>query len=133
MKKAVAILIAIVVILCLGILGTRFEHWRGAANEAAAANHLARIAVAEDVYRHKHGGNYSQSLSELEGLEAEPSAYVFKYTPGAPSVSNRIDTYSATAEPRIPSETGNRYFYIDQSRLLRYEFRQRASAASPHL
>lgn len=110
---------------------------RMAGNEASAVGSLRAINTACVTYSTSYGG-FPLSLSTLGGTGSgvSPSAsaaqlidvalqsgtkngYMFSYSAGNPDSAGNIDTYIITAAPVTPGTTGIRYFFTDQTGLIR--------------
>ncbi|MGD0842100.1 MAG: DUF4190 domain-containing protein [Candidatus Acidiferrales bacterium] len=108
-----------------------------AANEASAVGSLRTINTACITYSITYGG-FPPSLNALGGagsgsapssaaaqfidrvLESgRKSGYNFSYSPGAPDDKGNIDAYTVVANPVIPGNTGVRYFFTDQTGVIR--------------
>ena len=126
----VAIILIIAAIAIPNLLRSKM-----AANEASAVASLRTYNTAIVSYSTTYGTDPSTNLSEL-GPATTPSStaadlvdsllgsaapvksgYTFTYTPGAAS-NSVISQYSITAQPQS-SSTGQRYFFTDQSGVIR--------------
>jgi type IV pilus assembly protein PilA len=121
-----------------------------AANEAVAVRSLHTLNAASAIYSATYG-NFPPSLTALgpSSTDGKPSAesadlidsvlasgrkfgYVYDYEPfnaewgGVKSLG-----YSITASPIAPGTTGTRYFFIDQTAVIRAETDRVAAANSP--
>ena len=100
-------------------------------NEASAVSSLRTIMSCNEQYRVRFG-DYAGGLSDLgtEGyIDSVLSAgskqgYDFSYTAGA-------STWECTAEPVTPSRTGERYFFVDLTGVIRFSTSGTASGADP--
>jgi hypothetical protein len=106
----------------IGIFEVRVA--RNSHAESAAIDHLQAIARAEDSLR-QVTGQYSAALDAVKDLPAAEPYYSYDYRQLSPS------TYVATATPHEPGKHGKRFFYVDQSGVVRYEVLHPASATSP--
>lgn len=116
---------------------------RQRANEQSAIYALRAITVAAESYAAEHPeSGYPPSLDELQpqlqldlrdaGMGVrEKSGYRFLYNTFDENADGIIERYYVTAEPLVPGTTGRRYFYIDQSAILRAETNTEATAESP--
>ncbi|MBZ5700552.1 MAG: prepilin-type N-terminal cleavage/methylation domain-containing protein [Acidobacteriia bacterium] len=125
----VAIILIIAAIAVPNLLRSRI-----AANEASAVASLRTINTACVTYSSTYGIGYPTSLSSLaESATASSTAadlldsmlstgtksgYNFTLTGGA-APGGIVQTYTATAAPASPGQTGNRYFFSDQSGVIR--------------
>lgn len=122
---------------------------RVAANEASATASLRSLNTACATYSISYGG-FPPSLDALGGAgsRANPSAtaaqlidaaleggaengYVFSYSPGTVDGAGNIDRYSITAAPLKPGTSGLRYFFTDQTGVVRAETAGPANDNSP--
>jgi type II secretory pathway pseudopilin PulG len=153
------LLLSIMVVFTLAMVVVSYA-WQAQlkANEASAVVSLRVINSAEYVYFGAYGAGFSRTLAELgpsksgsasataADLLAEDLAsgrkggYQFTYTPvsdvpagDAKGARKRIKIvlYSIAADPVRPGLTGVRYYYIDESGVIRFSLRNRATALSP--
>ncbi len=120
-----------------------------AANEAVAVGSVRTLNTACVTYSGTYGG-FPPSLSALggEGSGAEPSAtaaqlidnalqtgrksgYDFTYSAGPIDNTGVIASYAINANPVVPGNTGFRYFFTDQSGVIRAERTGPANEDSP--
>ena len=103
-----------------------------AANEAAAQARLRSIVTAEMAYQFEGEGNYA-TLDELvkKGAMSDPSQG--KLTGYRFDVKVKPGGFEVTAVPERFGISGNRSFYVDESRVLRAANKggQPASASDP--
>jgi len=128
----VAIILIIAAIAIPNLLRSRM-----AANEASAVGSLRTINTACVTYSTTYGG-FPNDLTELGPVSGggaatstsadlidsvlaagSKSGYTFTFTADDPDGDGRNDTYEVTAEPITPGTTGQRYFYTDQSGVVR--------------
>jgi hypothetical protein len=122
-----------------------------AANEASAVGSLRTINTACITYSITYGG-FPASLTNLggEGSSAFPtstaaelidntlqksakSGYTFTFVAGSVDGSGNIDSYTINAAPTTPGTTGLRYFYTDQSGVIRVNQTAAATSSSSPL
>src|SRR5919206_516191 len=99
---------------------------RRSANEASAVASLRAIASGQLAYRDTQGeftnliGLNQEKIIDDVLLSGTKSGYNFMTAPGAaPSLE-----FTATAAPVVPSgiaATGNRYFFVSQDQVIRFE------------
>jgi type IV pilus assembly protein PilA len=134
----IELLIVVAVILIIAAVAIpNFIRSREAANEASAAQNMRNISTAEYLYASSYGLNFTPDLATLSGNTASPdqthaelidevlasgikSGYSIGYTPGTTNSVGQYVTYSVTASPLIPGSTGQRYFYTDQTCVIRW-------------
>jgi type IV pilus assembly protein PilA len=111
-----------------------------AANEASAVGSLRTINTASVAYSTTYG-NYPQALTNLQSgssvssttadlidsvlASGTKSGYVFAYGSASP-----FQQYTLTAAPSTPGVTGQRYFFTDQSGVIRADTAAAATSAS---
>jgi type IV pilus assembly protein PilA len=124
---------------------------RDAANEAAAVAALRTLNTACVTYSAAYGTGFPAKLSYLGNLEPKavgqegPTAaglivnelalgtkdgYIFLYNPGV-AMGRVAVTYMIQANPISPGETGGRYFYTDQSGVIRSNPSRPATKTDP--
>jgi hypothetical protein len=104
--------------------------WQKSANEAAAISSLRTLSTVSEQYRNRNE-RYPSDIQELmeEGLigselaSGEKNGYTFK-------VTGSIAVWSCQASPQQPGQTGDRYFFVDQTGVLRLSADGPATAAS---
>ncbi len=99
--------------------------------ESVAATRLLDIYGAQKAYAANHDGSYADSLEKLELGPAEPD-YIYSMAVSK-DARGQVAKYLATADPRIPGKSGTRYFSVDQSGTVRYEFMRPPNQWSPRL
>jgi type IV pilus assembly protein PilA len=131
----VAIILIIAAIAIPNLLRSKM-----ATNEASAAASLRSINTCSEVFSITYG-NYPTQLSDL-GPSTAPSStaadlidsvlvtgiktgYTFTYTAASPYLQ-----YTLTAQPTIPGVSGQRYFYTDQSGVIRADTAALATSSS---
>jgi type IV pilus assembly protein PilA len=115
------------------------------ANEASAVGSLRAINAACSNYSSAWNKGFPVSLSNLgpgkpatatsadlvdDSLAAgSKSGYTFIYVSGTPN-GGKVLTYSVQANPSITQKTGSRYFFTDQSGVIRYSLGAAATVSS---
>jgi len=84
------------------------------ASETQAAISLESISTAEDNFERTHNGCWASSLDELQGVKRAPTGYVFKYSVNYRNDRGCVVSYSVSAVPRVPGQTGDLYYYLDE-------------------
>ncbi|HTQ87384.1 MAG TPA: prepilin-type N-terminal cleavage/methylation domain-containing protein [Candidatus Solibacter sp.] len=132
----IELLIVVAIILIIAAIAIpNFIRSRITANEASAVAALRTIDTACVNYSNTYGVGYPSTLSTLgsSGAATSTSAdlvdnvlaggvksgYTFTYVPGA-LVGGLISTYAVNASPVTPGQTGVRYFFTDQSFVVRF-------------
>jgi type IV pilus assembly protein PilA len=134
----IELLIVVAVILIVAAIAIpNFVRSREAANEASAVQNLRNITTAEYLYSTTYGVNFTTNLISLSGNTGNPdqthaelidevlasgvkSGYSIGYTPGATNSLGQVVTYTVNASPLVPGSTGQRYFYTDQTCVIRW-------------
>jgi type IV pilus assembly protein PilA len=115
-------------------------------NEASALGSVRTLNTACVTYAVSYNTGYPRSLGNLGG-SGSPSAasaamidnalaggtkdgYEFKYRPGAANGS-MTPTYTIQANPITPGETGQRYFFTDETGIIRYNLARPATKDDP--
>ena len=134
----IELLIVIAVILIIAAIAIpNFIRSRMRANETAAVQNLRSITTANVVYLTTYGIGFADSLPKLGGdpvipdqnaaglidslLSATPSTktgYSYTYTVTA-TAGGQVVGFSVTAAPTTAGATGDRYFYTDQTSIIR--------------
>ena len=125
----VAIILIIAAIAIPNLLRSKM-----AANEASAVGSLRTLNTASVTYSTTYGG-YPGALSKLGPASpatstsadlvdsvlasGTKSGYSFTWTAGTTDSSGNYLNYSIAAQPITPGTTGQRYFYTDQSGVIR--------------
>jgi prepilin-type N-terminal cleavage/methylation domain-containing protein len=139
----VAIILIIAAIAIPNLLRSKI-----AANEASAVGSLRTVNAACINYSTTWGTGFPVSLSYLgPGKPATATAsdlidsvvaagtksgYTLTYVSGAPT-NGKISTYTINANPAVPGKSGGRYFFTDQTGVIRYNSGGAATIASPPL
>ncbi len=132
------IVIAIIAIIAAIAIPNLIEARKGA-NEAAAIGGLRSISTAQNLYREqdKDGNStleYAPSLTALathgsliDGVLASGTkqGYIFSI------VAAGSFTWSARADPQQPTKSGDRYFFIDDTGVIRFTRTGPADQNSP--
>lgn len=140
----IELLIVVAIILIIAAISVpNLLRSRMAANEASAVGSLRTINTACIAYSTTFGG-FPSSLSNLgsSGGASSTSAdlidnvlaagtktgYTFTYTAGA-AAGGVIPVYTVTASPLVAGQTGQRYFFTDQSAVIRFNLSALASVS----
>jgi type IV pilus assembly protein PilA len=131
----IELLIVVAIILVIAAISVpNLLRSRMAANEASAVGSMRAINTACIEYSTTFGG-FPSNLSDLgtSGGASSTSAdlidnilaggaksgYTFTYTSGVPA-GGVISVYTLNADPITPDQTGQRYFFTDQSAVIRF-------------
>jgi len=144
----IELLIVVAIILIIAAISVpNLLRSRMAANEASAVGSLRTINTACIAYSTTFGG-YPSNLSNLgsSGSASSSSAdlidnllaggtktgYSFVYTAGPPA-GGIVPVYSVTASPLVANETGQRYFFTDESGVIRFNLTAPATVSDAPL
>ena len=132
----IELLIVVAIILIIAAIAVpNLLRSRMAANEASAVGSLRSINTACTTYAITYGIGYPVQLSYLKPAtppsstaadllddvlsSGTKSGYSFALTGTPPASGTVVQMYTATAAPSSPGQTGNRYFFTDQSGVIR--------------
>ena len=133
----IELLIVVTVILIIAAIAIpNFVRSRLRANETAAVQNLRNITTANVVYLTTYGIGFADSLAKLggNGVIVDSTAaglidsvlstgiktgYSFTYTVSATDAAGQVVSYTITTEPTNVGSTGERYFFTDQSGVIR--------------
>lgn len=123
-----------------------------AANEASAVGSLRTISLDANLYYAGHANGFPSDLNTLTssiGLKTEgggvtssidpalaagqKSGYMFAYEASSSRAGGALDTFRVSADPITQGTTGQRYFYVDQTGVIRYQEDGPANEHSPPL
>lgn len=135
----VAIILIIAAIAIPNLMGARVS-----ANEASAVGSERTLGTACTTYSWTYGTGYPAALANLgpapvasaaaaDLIDANltsgtKSGYDFIFVPAAPDADGIIDSYTVNANPSAPGQSGQRYFYADQTNVITFAF---GAAAGP--
>lgn len=136
----VAVMLVIAAIAVPNLLRSKIS-----ANEASAVGSLRTLNSACAAYAStwnvgfpvllSYLGPGAPTTSKAAGLidsllaAGNKSGYTFTYVSGAPA-GGQVRTYTVTANPVAVDKTGKRYFFTDQTGVIRQNFGAAATAAS---
>jgi type IV pilus assembly protein PilA len=138
----VAIILIIAAIAIPNLLASRM-----AANESAAAQDLRTIMTGEVTYTTTYNIGFSSNLVSLGGSGAATSTnaelidqtlaagtksgYSFVYAPTNIDAAGHYNGFTLNANPQLPGSSGRRFFYIDQTGVIRVNYTASASISDP--
>lgn len=152
----IELLIVVAIILIIAAIAIpNFMRSRMAANESAAVSYLRAINTASVTYSATYGNGFPPSMVALGPPPAggaatcdnadlidavlvtgQKSGYLFAYvganplsTAGAGCTTVGFNSYSVNADPVTPGATGQRYFFTDESSIIRFNL---TAAAGPN-
>jgi type IV pilus assembly protein PilA len=112
---------------------------RRAANEAAATASLRAIASAQAAYMNTYGNgaNYATDLTDLgsKNLIEERLSYASKpiksgYVFEIDNAVGEPSRFTCTATPTSPGSSGTKYFFVDNTGVIRFNMSGAADASS---
>lgn len=142
------LLIVIAVILTIAAIAIpNLMRARMQANETSAAAALRSIATVQVQYQSTYNQGYAPSLSAL-GPGSPPSAtsadlidpvlatgtktgYTFNYSSVDNDGDGKPEGFTCNADPITPGQTGQKYFYVDQTNVIRYSLTGPAGPTDP--
>ena len=147
----IELLIVIAIILVIaGLAIPNFMRSRMKANETAVVSALRSITTANEAYRNTFGGAYAPSLNAMApppaGSPRSASAadlvdpilatgarngYQFFYNPVDQDNNGQPDGYTVNANPIQVGRSGEKYFYVDHTNVIRENLGGPANSSSP--
>jgi prepilin-type N-terminal cleavage/methylation domain-containing protein len=145
----VELLIVVTVILIIAAIAIpNYIRSKVRANESAAIQNLRTITTANVVYSTTYEVGYSPDLNSLGGNASTPSpstaglidvvlasgnkaGYNYSYSVVSAGGNGQVNSYAVFAAPQIFGTTGNRYFYTDDSGVIRYNLATQAGPSDP--
>ncbi len=134
----IELLIVVAIILIIAAIAIpNYMHSRMIANEAATVQNMRNITTGEVVYNQTYNLGYSATLADMGGAGTGPTAagliddilasgsksgFTYTYAPTTPDPSGRPQGFTLNANPLNFGSTGQRYFYTDQSGVIRQAF-----------
>ncbi len=146
----IELLIVVAIILTISAIAIpRLLRSRMVANETSAVASLRTLCTVQITYESTYKVGFAPSLAALgpqaPGTAPSPanaslidvvlagglkSGYVFTYSPVDSNGDGQVDTWTITAAPFTPGQTGDRYFFVDLSNVIRYNVGAPATASS---
>ncbi len=146
----IEVLIVVAIILIIAAIAVpQYLKSRMQANEASAVSSLRAICSANTLYERNYQNGFAPTLAALGPVPGggpptaanadvlDPlvaggikSGYQFVYASSS-SAGGPPDKFVVNGNPISVGQTGNRYFFVDQSLVIRFETVGPATAASP--
>jgi len=134
------IVIAIIAIIAAIAIPNLIEARKGS-NEAAAIGALRTISTAQNIFREgdkdKNNTNeYASAMSLLgstnliDSVLSSGSKQGYSFSTVVIAGSTSLYKWTAGAQPVVPGSTGDRYFFIDESGVIRFANTAPATSAS---
>jgi type IV pilus assembly protein PilA len=145
----IELLIVVAIILIIAAVAIpNFLRSKIAANESATVQNVRTIATAEYGYQNLYGIGYSATLADLGGAGTGPTAanlvddvlasgtksgYVLTYAPTSLDASGNPLGFTVNTSPVVANSTGTRYFFVDQTGVIRWKVGGPAAVTDPGL
>ncbi len=129
------LLVVAIILIIAAIAIPNYTRARMLANEAATVQNIRNITTAEVIYWGTYGIGYSQTLPNLGGTgvpsasaaqlidnilaQGGKSGFLVSYAPLVPDTNGNPTAFRVNAAPADPGHTGQRYFYTDQTGVIR--------------
>ena len=129
------LLIVVAVIAIIASLAIpNLQSSKRAAYEAAAISYMRSWTSGQELYLMRHG-TYADADNQLvgDGFIANPDPDAQGYTFSIDNGPGSATTWWGQGWPTTPGVTGDRYFFIDSSGVIRWSLSGNASATSPPL
>lgn len=143
----IELLIVVAIILIIAAISLpNYMHSKMLANESATVQNIRNITTAEVIYTTTFGIGYSAALANLGGTGTTPtptaailiddilaqgtkSGFNVTYVPLNPDPNGKYTGFTVNAAPVDYGHTGQRYFYTDQTGVIRQAVSSPATAA----
>jgi type IV pilus assembly protein PilA len=145
----IELLIVVAIILIIAAVAIpNFMRSKIAANESATVQNIRTITAAEYGYQNLYGIGYSATLADLGGAGTGPTAanlvdnvlasgtksgYVVTYAPMNLDANGNPLGFTVNTSPVVANSTGTRYFYVDQTGVIRWKVGGPAAVTDPGL
>ncbi len=144
----IELLIVVAIILVIAAMAIpRFMQSKMKANEANAASALRTISTVEVTYQTTYQQGFSPTLAAMgPGSPATAAAadlidaqlatgakngYTYIYNPVDADGNGQFEAFTVNANPTQPGVTGQKFFFVDMTNVVRYAIGAPANATSP--
>lgn len=145
----IELLVVVAVILIIAAIAIpNFIASKMRANEASAVQNMRSITTSELVYSSTYSIGFSADLTKLSGngilvdqnhaglidsvlASGYKSGYNFTYTVLTTDANGNASTYSLTGDPKVVGNTGQKYFYADQTGVIHFNVTGPAGQTDP--
>lgn len=141
----IELLVVIAIILIIAAISIpNYLHSKMTANEAATIQNIRNITTAEVIYSTTFGIGYSQLLLDLGGTgtptptnailiddilaRGSKAGFNVTYVPKSPDTAGKYTGFTVNAAPINYGNSGARYFYTDQTGVIRQSISSVATA-----
>jgi type IV pilus assembly protein PilA len=145
----IELLIVVAIILIIAAIAIpNFIRSKIAANESATVQNMRSLVSAEYSYNNLYGIGFSANLGDLGGAgtgstaanlidsvlsSGTKSGYVITYAPANPDANGNPLSFTVNTSPVLANSTGTRYFYVDQTGVIRWKVGGAAAVTDPGL
>lgn len=141
------LIVVVIILVIVAIAIPNLMRARISANEAATIANLRNVTTGNVVYSTTYNIGYAAQLVYLGGTSGaatttnsqllDPiltsgsrSGYTYTYVAGPVNAVGIIDSYIVNADPTTPGSTGTRYFFMDESGVIRTNIGGQATVTS---
>ncbi len=129
----------LIVIAVIGIIASltipNLVESKKAANEKTAITYMRSWTSAQELYYTRYGvyADADNQLFNAGFIDFRGSADAFGYNFSIDNGSNSLYSWWGTGGPDVPGETGDRWFFIDHTGVIRWATGGNADSSSPPL
>ncbi len=115
----IMIVVAVILVLAFMVIPSMLRA-NATSNEVSAMANLRSLYSGLVMYSANNNGVYPTQLSDMSSYispvlaSGEKSGYLFNYT------RDSADEFHVNANPQTPGKTGGRYFYMDETNVIKY-------------